>query len=190
MNKDEFNSLEILEQIEYVNKLLKNNMTLTSISKTLGVGRSTIRDRFKKLNYTYNKNLNEYILSKELDCNTDVIQKNKKVLKSINSNDLNKYNDSNTDVKTLDKAMKSKLINVMGEYEVLMEMIELYKSNSNVLQTNIIIDLPSAESELTSFRVNKEILKQFNDFVKDQSEFRKIDLVSMALKEYMDNYSR
>lgn len=188
MNKDEFNSLEVIEQIEYVNKLLKDNMTLTSISKDLGIGRSTIRDRFKKLKYTYSKDLNEYILNENIYCNTDVIQENKKVLKSINTKDLKKYDDSNTDVKTLDEAMKSKLVNVMGEYDVLMEMIELYKCNSNILQNKITIDLPNVESELTSFRVNKEILKDFNEFVKEQKEFRKIDLVSMALKEYMENH--
>lgn len=188
MNKDEFNSLQVMEQIEYINKLLKDNMTLTSISKTLGVGRSTIRDRFKKLDYTYNKDLNKYALSDNKDCNTDVAQANKKVLKSINTNDLKKYDDSNTDVKSLDKAMKGKLINVMGEYDVLMEMIELYKSNSNVLQSNILIDLPNVASELTSFRVNKEILKQFKEFLKEQREYRNIDLVSMALKEYMENH--
>lgn len=188
MNKDEFNSLGVMEQIEYINKLLKDNMTLTSISKTLGVGRSTIRDRFKKLNYTYSKDLNEYMLNGNINCHTDVIQENKKVLKSINANDLKKYDDSNTDVKGLDKAVKSKLINVMGEYDVLMEMIELYKRNSNVLQSSITIDLPNVESELTSFRVNKDILKQFNDFVKEQKEYRKIDLVSMALKEYVENH--
>lgn len=188
MNKDEFNSLEVMEQIEYINKLLKDNMTLTSISKGLGIGRSTIRDRFKKLNYTYSKDLNKYILDRNVACSTDVIQENKKVLKSINANDLEKYDVGNTDVKTLDRDMKSKIVNVMGEYDVLMEMIQLYKSNSSVLQSNIIIDLPNVESELTSFRVNKETLKDFNDFVKKQKEFRKIDLVSMALKEYIENH--
>lgn len=188
MNKDEFNSLEVIEQIEYINKLLKDNMTLTSISKTLGVGRSTIRDRFKKLNYIYSKDLNKYTLSDNTDCYTDVIQENKKVLKSINSNDLKKYDDSNTDVKSLDKAVKSKLINVMSEYDVLMEMIELYKRNSTVLQSSIVINLPDVGSELTSFRVNKEILKQFKEFLKEQREYRNIDLVSMALKEYMENH--
>ena len=30
--------------------------------------------------------------------------------------------------------------------------------------------------------------KVFNEFVKDRKEFRKIDLVSMALKEYMETH--
>ncbi len=179
MNKDEFNSLEVMDQVEYINNLLENKKTLTSISKDLNIGRSTISDRFKKIGYRYNKQLNQYL---KFESNTDVIQSNSKGLKSINIDNLSMYNDSNTDV-------NKRMINIINEYETLMQIIELYKSNSSVLQNKIIIDLPEADSELTSFRVNKEILKQFNEFVKKQKEFRKIDLVSMALKEYMENHS-
>lgn len=181
MNKDKFNNLDVMEQVEYINNLLENKRSLTSISKDLSVGRSTISERFKKLGYRYNKQFNQYIKHDDSNSNTDVVFCNTKSLKSLKDKDLIMYNDSNTDV-------NSKLINITNEYEILMEMIELYKSNSNVLQNKIIIDLPEAESELTSFRVNKEIIKQFNEFTKEQKEFRKIDLVSMALKEYMENH--
>lgn len=157
MNRDEFNNLSAIDQVEYINNLLENKKTLTNIAKDLKIGRSTISDRFKKLGYRYNKQLNKYIESNDIKSNTDV---------------------------------NSRMINIINEYETLMQMIELYKSNSNVLQSQIIIDLPEANSELTSFRVNKEILKQFNEFVKEQKEFRKIDLVSMALKEYIENHGK
>lgn len=181
MNKDKFNNLDIMEQVGYINNLLENKRSLTSISNDLHIGRSTIRDRFKKINYVYDKQLNQYIELKDNIKNTDVKQCNTKSLKSISNDNLKMYNVSNTDV-------NAKILNITNEYEILMEMIQLYKSNSNVLQNKIIIDLPEAESELTSFRVNKEILKQFNDFTKEQKEFKKIDLVSMALKEYMENH--
>lgn len=181
MNKDKFNNLDAMEQIEYINNSLKNKRSLTSISKDLSIGRSTISERFKKLGYRYNKEFNQYIKHDTNESNTNVIQSNTKNLKSINYNDLEMYNNCNTDV-------NNKIINITNEYETLMQMIELYKSNSNILQSKIIIDLPKAESELTSFRVNKEILKQFNEFTKEQKEFKKIDLVSMALKEYIENH--
>lgn len=181
MVKDEFNNLDVLEQVKYINDLLGTKLTLTTIAKNLSIGRSTISDRFKKIGYRYDKQLNQYIKSCDDVCNTNVYQCNTKGLKSINSDNLKMYNVSNTGV-------NEKIINIANEYETLMQIIELYKSNSNVLQNKIIIDLPSAESELTSFRINKEILKQFNDFTKTQKEFKKIDLVSMALKEYMENH--
>lgn len=182
MDKNSFNNLELIDQLKYVNRLLQKSESLTSISKNLSIGRSTISERFKKLGYRYSKEFNQYIKHDNGESNTKVIHSNIKSLKSIKYNDLEMYNNCNTDV-------NNKIINITNEYETLMQMIELYKSNSNVLQNKIIIDLPEAGSDLTSFRVNKEILKQFNEFVKEQKEFRKIDLVSMALKEYMENHS-
>lgn len=161
MEKDKFNNLSLIEQVEYINSLLEGNKTLTNIAKDIGIGRSTIRDRFKKINYRYSKDLNKYI-------------------KDINV--------SNTSIDNFNSNIKDKLVNITNEYEVLMEMIELYKSNTNVLQGQICIDLPICDSELTSFRVNKKVLNDFNEFVKHNKEFRKIDLVSMALKEYMENH--
>ena len=60
MNKTEFNSLDVMEQIEYINKSLLNGNTLTNICKSIGIGRSTIRDRFEKVSYKYNKSINQY----------------------------------------------------------------------------------------------------------------------------------
>ena len=60
MNKTEFNSLEVMEQIEYINKQLMKGDTLTNLSKNIGIGRSTISDRFKKVSYKYNKSINQY----------------------------------------------------------------------------------------------------------------------------------
>ncbi|RDY22392.1 DUF4250 domain-containing protein, partial [Romboutsia maritimum] len=61
MNKDKFNNLDVMEQVEYINSLLENKRSLTSISKDLSIGRSTISERFKKIGYKYNKQLNQYI---------------------------------------------------------------------------------------------------------------------------------
>lgn len=194
MEKDKFNNLSLIEQVECINSLLEENKTLTNIAKDIGIGRSTIRDRFKKINYRYSKDLNKYIKDINVS-NTGVIQgsadvmKNRqKELNTIDRSDLKKYNVSNTSIDNFNSNIKDKLVNITNEYEVLMEMIELYKSNTNVLQSQICIDLPICDSELTSFRVNKKVLNDFNEFVKHNKEFRKIDLVSMALKEYMENH--
>ena len=194
MEKDKFNNLSLIEQVEYINSLLEENKTLTNIAKDIGIGRSTIRDRFKKINYRYSKDLNKYI--KDINVSNtgvirgsaDVMKNRQKELNTIDRADLKKYNVSNTSIDNFNSNIKDKLVNITNEYEVLMEMIELYKSNTNVLQSQICIDLPICDSELTSFRVNKKVLNDFNEFVKHNKEFRKIDLVSMALKEYMENH--
>ena len=50
MNKEEFNKLEVMDQIEYINQKLKET-SLTKICDEVGIARSTIRGRFKKLGY-------------------------------------------------------------------------------------------------------------------------------------------
>lgn len=67
MNKEQFKSLDILSQIEYVNKILKEGKTLTVFSEEVGISRKTISKNFSKLGYKYSQSKKQYILE-----NTDV----------------------------------------------------------------------------------------------------------------------
>ena len=42
----------------------------------------------------------------------------------------------------------------------------------------------------TPYRVNKTINEQFKEFCKEHKEFTAKDLLSQALKEFMDKYSK
>lgn len=190
MTKDEFNSMEVLDQIDYINKSLEEGNTLTNTCNDIGVGRSTIRDRFKKVDYTYSKEKNKYIYNVR---NTDEIKpiKLSKVKKDISIKDVKQKLDnvSNMDVSLInDKVVQSNLINLSNEFNTLIEMIELYKRNSNILSNQIVIDLDTMENTLTTLRVNTDVLQMFNEFVEANRQFKKVDLVSMALKEYVLNH--
>ncbi|WP_288222479.1 hypothetical protein [uncultured Clostridium sp.] len=67
MNKDEFKILSIIDQIEIVNKTLKEGKTLTAFSEEVGISRKTISKNFSKLGYKYSQSKKQYILE-----NTDV----------------------------------------------------------------------------------------------------------------------
>lgn len=190
MTKEQFNQLEKLEQVQYINDKLKEGYSLTKISKELGIGRSTITDRFNKINYFYSKDSNKYIYN---DSVTDVesVVRSVKTKEDITIKEIDEKinNDSNTDVTLMnDKVVQSNLINLSNEYQTLIEMIELYKKNSNILSTQIIIDLETTDNTLTTLRVNTDVLRQFNEFVEENKQYKKVDLVSMALKEYMSNH--
>ncbi len=60
MVKEEFNKLNVKEQIEYINKKLENK-TLTNLCEEIKISRSTIRERFLKRGYIFDKSKNKYI---------------------------------------------------------------------------------------------------------------------------------
>lgn len=196
MTKEQFNNLELIEQIKYINNQLENKSTLTLICKELNIGRSTIRDRFKKLGYSYSKDLNRYAYN---DGVTGVVQKvttanNKCISDVIHKED----NVSNTDVTCVDKVediinksdveIKETIIDIVNNYDVLKEIIELHRRNTSVIKQQIVIDVEDAESKLTTLRVNSKELELFNSFCEDNKQYRKIDLISQAFKEFREKY--
>lgn len=62
MNKDQFKNLEILDQIEHVNRILKEGKTLTLFSEEIGISRKTISKNFSKAGYKYSQSKKQYII--------------------------------------------------------------------------------------------------------------------------------
>lgn len=200
MSKEEFNKLEVLEQIQYINNQLENNKSVTSVCKEIGVGRSTIRDRFKKVNYIYSKDLNKYIHNESI---TDVLQEPTEPLGVNNgcaTSDINKVNNNNiTDViqndtvteiiNKSDEEIKNNLLDLVNNYDVLKDIIELHRRNTSVIKQQIIIDVEDAESKLTTLRVNSKVLEQFNMFCSSNKQYKKVDLLSQAMKEFIEKYN-
>lgn len=62
MNKEQFKNIEIFEQIEYVNNILKKGKTLTSFSEEIGISRKTISKNFSKAGYKYSQSKKQYIV--------------------------------------------------------------------------------------------------------------------------------
>ena len=137
MKKEQFNKLDIDKQIEYFNNKLSEGESLTSICKSLGIGRSTVSDRFKKSNYKYNKSNNQYELVEDNGNNTDVIEANNGSCTTVepteNGNALDIVNLDNEDI-------KNNLLSLASEYEILKDMIEDYRRKSSVIKQQITID--------------------------------------------------
>lgn len=88
---------------------------------------------------------------------------------------------------------KNKLQELFNNYEVLMQIVEMFKSNNKIdsKDRSIIIELPFEDDKQfkASYRVNKTINNQFKEFCKRHKEYSAKDLISQALKEYMDNHN-
>lgn len=64
MNKEEFKNLDILEQIEHVNKVLQQGITLTKFSEEVEISRKTISKNFGKAGYKFSQSKKQYIIEK------------------------------------------------------------------------------------------------------------------------------
>lgn len=88
MNKKLFNSLTIIEQINYFNQKLKNGLNITQICSEINISYNTIRDRFSKNFYVYNKLSNQYeCVERTFPLDEEMIEKvlEKIVIKVFNS---------------------------------------------------------------------------------------------------------
>lgn len=88
MNKKLFNSLTIIEQINYFNERLKHGLNITQICSEINISYNTIRDRFSKNFYVYNKLNNRYeCVEKIFPLDEEVIERalEKVVIKIFNS---------------------------------------------------------------------------------------------------------
>ena len=61
MNKEEYNELKVKDQIDFINIELEKK-SLTKISEEIKVSRKTLRSRFDKFGYVYDKRSNKYII--------------------------------------------------------------------------------------------------------------------------------
>lgn len=60
MNKTTFNKLNICMQVQHFNTQLNKGENITQVCQSLEISYSTIRDRFKRNDYMYNKISNKY----------------------------------------------------------------------------------------------------------------------------------
>ena len=190
MNKTEFNSLEVLEQIEYINKSLLEGNTLTNICKSIGIGRSTIRDRFKKVSYEYNKAINQYESIVEIveagtiapaEANEPIKEDIKPVIQQS----------SNLVVGTDNEILTSLINNYDDMNNKLNEMYNWYKlqSSNKVVQTEKFkVDDFEGDIVVRSYKLYEPIQREFLEFCKKNNKYKVQDILSQFIKEGLEKY--
>lgn len=161
MNKDKFNKLEVKDQIEFINKELENK-SLTKISEEIKVARKTIRNRFEKKGYTYDKQSNKY----RLEANKE---------------------DSNNTINT--KVLLERMKGLERQIKTLEDEFKLIKDRPKTKEHKE-IDIKMLDGETVSrcYRLNKEIQKEFTSFCKQNSRYKVQDILATAIIEYMDKH--
>lgn len=176
MNKLEFDKLDLIQQINYINQATG---TLTDICKSIGIGRSTVAERFKRQGYIYNKDIGQYYLS-----NTIVIQSqqnNVKVSTKPRREPTNVY--------------QNELIELAENKDALMEMLREYKRDKEIIIEIPQLDLNKLPLEHKSNIVNKsvkvyeKVYELFNELCDSYSSHKKQDMISLALWEFIERYN-
>jgi hypothetical protein len=194
LTREDFDTLEIIEQINYINKMLDSNSkssSLTKVCDNIGIARKTISNRFKKIGYEYNNNLNKYIVVTETT--NVVINKSNNNIKSLKS----KINNKPLQIKDDDSNMLNNRVNNIEEHiKCLYTQLSIIndKLNNNVIEVNESIiskDIELLENKETvtrSYRVYSEIQAEFKQFCDDNRNYKVQDILSSALKEYMNKF--
>ena len=195
MDKTKFNKLGIMEQIEYINKKLLEGNSLTNLCKCIGVGRSTIRDRFKKVGYEYNQDIKQY------ETIIEIIEETEPVLPAGASEIIEEdikpviQESSNLVVGTESYKNNDILINMINNYDdnlnKLNEMYNWYKlqsSNKVVEMEKFKVEDFEGDIVVRSYKLYESIQQEFLEFCKKNNKYKVQDILSQALKEFLDKY--
>lgn len=191
MNNKEFLELSIDKQIEYLNTKLAEGQTVIRIREDIGIGEKKLQKVVKEHGYKYSQKERRYIKDSIIH----------KVIHEVIQNEANENNEviqSSTIIEVMqeDKPIiqndNMKYLN--DNFEVFKAMIERFKLGQEQQSTsNIIINLQD-DSHIKRpprpVRVNAFVEDQWKQFCEDNKRFTKKELLSMALKTYMEKYSK
>jgi len=190
MTKEEFNNLEVLKQLDYINSLLEKGKSLRSMGEDLEMSKSTFRSRFLKIGYNLNKDTNQYC-----NDNTVVIQSQAKIIKTPQVHTkpvvepIKEYN-----TKVLQKYEKD-IIELISRKNDILEMLKNYNNNTPIDDITE-LNINSLPKDLQKNIINKSIkiynpiYKLFDEICSQYGSIKKQDIVSLALLEFYNKYKK
>ena len=193
MTKEDFNNLDIIEQINYINEKLVEGNTLTNICKSIGIGRSTVRDRFKKVSYEYNKSINQYESIVEIiEAETIAPAGANKPIKE----DVKPFVQESSNLVVGTELYKNNeiLINMINNYDdnlsKLNELYDWYKlqSSNKVVEAKTKMDIPDYNDDVVvrSYKLYVSTHKRFTEFCKANNQYKVQDILCYLLEKGMD----
>ena len=191
MSGNEFKGLDIESKVKYVNELLQQGDSVDNIRTTLGIGKNYIANKFGKGGYKLNRNINQYIKNDTVVTDTtNVVKKpNKKVSKQ--SNKVNNINTSDDRIKVLERQIKD----LQSQINIINDMLNKNNATNVVIDTTSFIHsdidkLRNTDTTSSHYRIYKDIQEEFKAFCKEHKQYKVQDIISSAIKEYLDKYNK
>lgn len=181
MTKEEFIELSDIDKINYINAELKEGSYVKDIRANLGISEKYIQKLMKSNNHERNQKLNQYIPTTESTTKPTTKPLEVPVVET-NTNILLTTEKANT------------LDYLSNNINILMDMIDKYKATTETTTQNTtnyitinLIDDKHLKPKPKSIRINEFVYQEWQEFC-DKQHYSKMDLISMALKEYMEKY--
>lgn len=182
-----FNNWEIMKQIEFINKKLKEGYTLTKLdNENIISSRKTIANRFKKVGYEFNKE------TKQFESIVEIIESDNVLMQIDQTED--KQQSSNLVVEG--KQVNNKLLEeIMLNYNTMNSKLdEVYnwyqKSSKKIVIEDKKLTIDNFDGKLVSrsFKLYEPIQKEFADFCKVNNRYKVQDILCQFIKEGLEKY--
>ena len=191
MKKDDFEKLNIESQIEYINNKLSEGQTVIRIREDIGIGEKSLQKIIKKAGYKYNQKFKQYEF---VGVNTTIKSTTKSTTEATTSSQEVVVVENNTIA--LPEKQEQIMSYLEGNFDILTNIIEKFKSTTGATTETttdyITIDLVEDKHlnpKPKSIRINEFVYRDWQEFC-DKQPYSKMDLISMALKEYIEKYSK
>lgn len=195
MNRVEFDNLSIIEQVDYINKHLELGSSLTKECDSIGIDRKTIRKRFSKYGFSFNKDSNKYMKILNDKSNIKVVPREYDT-KVVEKHQAYK---SNTIVRSEElkylTSIKDDLLELIKNKDDILKIIKDYKSNTKIIEIPElnINDIPEEmrrNIHTRSLKIYDPVYELFDGLCNKYLSIKKQDLVSLALLEFYNKYKK
>lgn len=168
-----------LEIKDSINELTTKGFSLNKSIEYLGLKKTTVRDNLKKLGYEYCYTQKKYVRAED------------KILNDPGAKDMQKQK-----VNEIDENLKNILLEQQQELFKRVKALEESISNSSSSKEKEILNKLSFKSftgvsVAKTFRIYSHTLEKFEDMCnKDLSQYKKLDLITQALEEFIEKYKK
>lgn len=174
MDKQQFNNLEVLEQIKYINRQLEFK-SLRKICESIGIKRKAVNDKFKDVGYTLVGN--QYIAT-----DTDTKKANNNNSKTVeNTNNISitieQYNSLEKRIKDMEKKLHTLSNNDTTNTQQKQNNDKEIKFYKNV-------------SVVRAYRVDTEVQQRFKEYCSKNNQYKISDIISTALENFLNEYDK
>lgn len=194
----DYKLMELDDLAEYINLQLEKGRNFTEVAgEDFSCNESTLRKRLtaKKL---YKRIGNKYVRqcqtiddrSKSSDGNNNVRQSIRQDVTDGNIAEIT--GDIKSQSITVSPSDKEKFLGLISNYELIMNMLDNYKNNEDKFNraNGLVVELPVEKKKdfRITLRLNDVVYEEFKEFADKNKQFTVKELVSQALKEFIQKY--